>query len=633
MNRPPPESLAPQGDQALLRIIATTDLHGHILPYDYYADRPVATHGLSRLARQIDTLRSGAQNSLLLDNGDFLQGNPLGDYIAEVRGLNVGDLHPMIAAMNALGYDVATLGNHEFNHGLDFLAAALHRAEFPVIAANVIIALGPHPLRDQWLRPPFVILDRVLHSADGTSRPLRIGLIGFLPPQITIWDRDHLRGRIVTRDIVATAQALVSAIKAEGADIIIALCHSGIGLATAEAGLENAAVPLAAIQGIDAVIAGHSHLVFPSSAFDGVAQVDTAGGTISGKPAVMAGCFGSHLGIIDLVLEPALRGWTVIATRSEARPIAPPGLDLPAATSAGKITRAVQADHDATLAHIRRPVGNAAHPLHSYFAVLPGDRALKLVADAQHWHLRTALQGTEFAGLPLLSAVAPFKMGGRGGPDHYTDVPSGELLLRHVADLYVHPNTICAVRIDGTQLKEWLERSASIFHRLLPGMAERNLLDSDAPFSGFDVIDGVAYTIDLSQPPRFGPHAGQPNPAVNRILDLSCDNRPVHPGDHFVIATNSYRANGGAGFPGADGTTIIHSEPTLVRDILRRYIERHSPVSPVASANWRFRPLPGLTALYDSSAKALPHSRNIAGLTLDPLPHPDPALARFRIRF
>ncbi|MEL7151728.1 MAG: metallophosphoesterase, partial [Pseudomonadota bacterium] len=271
--------------QAHLRIMETTDLHVHVYPYDYYSDRAVDTVGLARTAAHVADIRSEATNALLIDNGDFLQGNPMGDYIAYERGMKDGDMHPIIAAMNALGFDASTLGNHEFNYGLDFLMKSLAGAAFPVVSANVAKTLGATPTQDETLVKPYVILDRMLTDGAGNTHPIRVGLIGFVPPQIMNWDRRHLEGNVSARDIVATAKAYVPQMREEGAEIIVALSHSGIGPEDYVEGMENASVPLAMVDGIDALLTGHHHRVFPSEAYDGIAGVDTTTGTIHGKPA------------------------------------------------------------------------------------------------------------------------------------------------------------------------------------------------------------------------------------------------------------------------------------------------------------------------------------------------------------
>ena len=191
-----PFSAHAAGNQAHLRIMETTDLHVHVFPYDYYSDKERDTVGLARTAAHIGDIRAEATNSVLLDNGDFLQGNPMGDYIAYERGMADGDIHPVIAAMNTLGYDASTLGNHEFNYGLDFLLKSLNGANFPVVSANVVKKMGGAPTADETLIPPYIIIERMVTDGDGTEHPIKIGLIGFVPPQIMTWDRPHLEGNV-----------------------------------------------------------------------------------------------------------------------------------------------------------------------------------------------------------------------------------------------------------------------------------------------------------------------------------------------------------------------------------------------------------------------------------------------------
>ncbi len=274
----------------------TTDIHVHVFPYDYYADKPRDTVGLSRTASIINEIRSEATNSILVDNGDFLQGNPMGDYIAYERGMKEGDAHPIITAFNTVGYDAATLGNHEFNYGLDFLEKSLASAEFPVVLANVSKAQGATPRDDKTLIKPYAIIDREIEMGDGTKHSIKIGVIGFAPPQIMNWDRKHLEGNVQARDIVETARAYVPEMKEQGCDLVIALSHSGIGDANHVDGMENASVVLAGVDGIDALVTGHNHLVFPSPTFSDRPGIDVEKGTLMGKPAVMGGFWGSHLG-------------------------------------------------------------------------------------------------------------------------------------------------------------------------------------------------------------------------------------------------------------------------------------------------------------------------------------------------
>ncbi|SPH20867.1 Trifunctional nucleotide phosphoesterase protein YfkN [Ascidiaceihabitans donghaensis] len=630
-----PFSVHAASNQAHLRLMETTDLHVHVFPYDYYADKPRDTVGLARTASIINNIRAEATNTLLLDNGDFLQGNPMGDYIVYERGMKDGDTHPVITAMNTLGFDASTLGNHEFNYGLDFLMKSLAGADFPVVSANVVKDMGSTPTNDTTLIKPYVLMDKQITDGSGQTHTLKIGLIGFVPPQIMNWDRRHLEGRVQTRDIVQTARAYVPEMKERGADIIIALSHSGIGSAQESDGMENASVPLAAIDGIDAILTGHSHLVFPSATYKDYAAVDADKGTIHGKPATMGGFWGSHLGLIDLMLERDGGTWRIAGSASEARPISKRNEDRSITAlvdSDAGVLDAVQEEHDATLAYVRRAVGKTDAPLHSYFALVADDPSVQIVSIAQTWYIGEMLKGTEYENLPILSAAAPFKAGGRGGPDYYTDVPKGDVAIKNVSDLYLYPNTARAVLVTGAQVKDWLERSAGMFNLVEPGKADQILLNPSFPSYNFDVIDGVSYEIDLSQPSKFDAKGVLVDANANRIVNLIFNGQPIDPEQRFVIATNNYRASGGGAFPSALGDTIIFEGPDTNRDVIVRYIVEQGTISPKADANWRFKALEGATVLFDTGPNALQYVDDVKGVDLAPAGDGPDGFARFRIQ-
>ena len=630
-----PFSALAASNQAHLRLMETTDLHVHVFPYDYYADKPRDTVGLSRIASIVKELRAEASNSLLLDNGDFLQGNPMGDYIAYERGMKEGDMHPIITAMNTLGFDATTLGNHEFNYGLDFLAKSMAGADFPVLSANVIRKMGASPNNDVTLYKPYTILERAITDGDGTAHMIKIGLIGFVPPQIMNWDRRHLEGNVQARDIIETAKAYVPQMKEDGADIIIALSHSGIGEANASDGMENASVPLAAIDGIDAILCGHHHAEFPGPRYAEAAMVDAEMGTIHGKPAVMGGFWGSHLGVIDLMLERTAGEWRIAASSSELRPISKRNEDRSITALVADDTDvldSVRQDHENTLAYVRRAVGKTDAPLHSYFALVADDPSVQIVSIAQKWYVEQLLAGTEYAALPVLSAAAPFKAGGRGGPDYYTDVPVGDVAIKNVSDLYLYPNTVRAVLVTGQEVKDWLERSAGMFNQIEAGSQDAPLLNPDFPSYNFDIIDGVTYQIDLSQPSKFDPKGDVSNPDANRIVNLQMDGKPLDMNAKFVIATNNYRASGGGQFPGAKGDTIIVEAPDTNRDVIVRYIVEQGTINPSADANWTFKPLGGTTAIFDTGPKAADYAKDVKGVTMEPAGNNDAGFALFRLK-
>jgi 2',3'-cyclic-nucleotide 2'-phosphodiesterase/3'-nucleotidase len=613
--------------QVHLRILATTDLHVQVLPYDYYADRPVATHGLACTASLIAAARAEAPNCLLLDNGDFLQGNPMGDLYARPGQLAPGQVHPILAAMNRLGYDAGTLGNHEFNYGLDFLQNVLRGAAFPLVSAN--IAMGPDG--DAPLLPPYVLLDRQVTDGAGGVHGLRIGVIGFAPPQIVQWDRAQLGDQLTTEDIVESAARRVPQMQAAGCDVIIALSHSGIGGDLAVAGMENASTALAALPGIDAVVAGHSHLVFPGPGFAGLPGVDAEAGRLCGKPAVMPGFWGSHLGVIDLALHRAGGRWQVRCSHAAARPIWQQGADgqpqALAATDAA-VAAAMAGFHAETLAYARRPVGRTRAPLHSFFALVTPSPAVAVVAEAQARHVAAWLAGTPEAGLPLLSAVAPFKTGGRGGPQNFTDVPAGDMALRHAADLYIYPNTVAALRLTGAELAEWLERAAGIFHRITPGLPDQPLIDADFPSYNFDLIHGLSFAIDLAQPARYHHDGRLADPAARRITGLAFRDAPVDPCASFIVASNSYRASGSGGFA---ARPALLTGTTSIRDTLVAHIAVTNPLPPPAPPFWRFAPMPGTSVTFDTAPAARAMLGDVPHLALTALGDTADGFVRFRL--
>lgn len=594
--------------------MATADLHAQIMAYDYFADREVQPGGLAVLASLVRRLRMGSPNAFLLDNGDFLQGNALADWAAtrDARGPN-----PVVAAMNALGYDAGTLGNHEFNYGLPYLQRAMAELDFPLVSANLVHGSGA--AKGRPIVQPWLILPRMIRDIAGRPWPVRLGVIGFAPPQTGQWDRLILAGAVTARDIVETARTEVPALRAAGAEIVVALCHSGIGSAEAIHGMENAALALAAVEGIDALVMGHTHGVFPAAGLPGVAGVDPVRGTLCGKPAVMAGSLGSHLGLIDLRIARRDGTWEVIghdvrAVPADAMPVRP---DL-------AVMAVARPTHDRTLERIRSPIGRIDHEIDSHFALVTTDASLRIVAEAQAARTRQVQQGTPWESLPVLSAVAPFRTGGRGGPDSYIEIPAGPIMVRHACELYIYPNTLHVVEARGAVLADWLERSAGLFLPVTPWQVDQPLIDPSFPSYNFDVILGLTWQIDPSRP------------LGERVSDIRWQGRPLDPQQRFAVATNSYRLGGAGVFAGLlDDAPMLHADRTQVRDLVIDHL-RTPPAAGVFGGGatwrevWRFAGLAGTSAWFETA----PRARSPRGdLDLTDLGLDDDGFRRFSLRF
>nr|WP_255570625.1 bifunctional 2',3'-cyclic-nucleotide 2'-phosphodiesterase/3'-nucleotidase [Cohnella sp. CFH 77786] len=603
-----------------LRLMETTDIHVEIMNYDYFKDAPTDEFGLVRTATLIRNARDEVKNSLLFDNGDLLQGNPMGDYIAKIDQLKDPDaVHPVYKAMDLLDYDAGNIGNHEFNYGLDFLQRSLKGADFPYVNANVYVDdHDDNPDNDKNYFTPYVILDKTFKNEAGEDVKLKVGVIGFVPPQIMQWDRSNLQGKVIAKDIVATAEKFVPEMKSKGADIVIAVPHSGMGGTVHEGNEENAAWLLSKVKDINAILFGHSHVVFPGPAFKSENGIDVAKGTINGVPAVEPGYWGNNLGVIDMTLEKKDGKWTLVDSQSQARPISEKkdGKTVPLVDSDPEIVEAVKEDHEHTLDYIRGPVGKTSAPINSYFALIQDDPSIQIVTNAQKWYVEKHIQGTELDGIPVLSAGAPFKAGGRSGPAYYTNIPAGTIAIKNVADLYVYPNTLKAVLLNGDQVREWLERSAGQFNQIDPnGSGEQPLVDESFPTYNFDVIDGVSYHIDVTQPSRYDKDGKLKNPSAHRIVDLTFEGKPVTKDMKFLVATNNYRAGGGGNFPGLDGSNIVIDSPDETRQVIIDYIMTQKTINPSADGNWSFAPIPGgANVTFETSPNAKGFAESIASV-------------------
>ncbi len=629
----------PESARATLAILATTDLHGHVLGYDYYRLRTAPEIGLDRLAPLIAQARQEFANTLLVDNGDTLQGNAMAD-------LQAGPLLPpcdqplaMHKAMNHLRYDAGVPGNHEFNFGLPFLrrvtgqvfdasGARCAGPDFPLVLSNVTSVADGQPLF-----APSLLLERqmTVTGADGEVRqlPLRIGVIGTVPTAILLWDRAHLDGEVIAESPLAAARREAAALRARGADIVLLLSHGGIETSPYSPLLADSAWHLARDAGIDALVMGHQHDVFPEPDnpdrdFADIDGVDHQRGSVHGVPAVMASSWGRALGVLELALVWRDGRWQVDRDRSHAslRGLVRAGAEPLAVDPA--IAALVADEHAATIAEVSRPIGHSDFAMSSCFAAAGDVTALQVVNLVQAQTIRGHVQAglPAYRDLPVLSAASPFRSG-RAGPDDYTRIPAGDLAVRNAADLYVFPNTLVALAIDGATLKAWLEHSARWFRRIDPADATPQvLIDSDVPGYNFDVIHGVDYVIDVTRP------------VGDRIVTLNHQGRPVQPTDRFVIATNNYRAGGGGGFPGTGAAMeLVIDTQTGSRELVVDWLRRTGQITRAQHGSdlpWRFAPIHTAgEVVFDGCRDALPEAR-AAGLDRVRLAQDQPDSGRSR---
>ncbi|PGW23753.1 bifunctional 2',3'-cyclic-nucleotide 2'-phosphodiesterase/3'-nucleotidase [Bacillus cereus] len=586
-----------------LRILETSDIHVNLMNYDYYQTKTDNKVGLVQTATLVNKAREEAKNSVLFDDGDALQGTPLGDYVANKindpkNPVDPSYTHPLYRLMNLMKYDVISLGNHEFNYGLDYLNKVISKTKFPVINSNVYKDdKDNNEENDQNYFKPYHVFEKEVEDESGQKQKVKIGVMGFVPPQVMNWDKANLEGKVKAKDIVETAKKMVPKMKAEGADVIVALAHSGVDKSGYNVGMENASYYLTEVPGVDAVLMGHSHTEV-KDVFNGV-------------PVVMPGVFGSNLGIIDMQLKKVNGKWEVQKEQSkpQLRPIAD-SKGNPLVKSDEKLVNEIKDDHQATIDYVNTAVGKTTAPINSYFSLVQDDPSVQLVTNAQKWYVEKLFaengQYSKYKGIPVLSAGAPFKAGGRNGATYYTDIPAGTLAIKNVADLYVYPNTLYAVKVNGAQVKEWLEMSAGQFNQIDPKKTEEQpLVNIGYPTYNFDILDGLKYEIDVTQPAKYDKDGKVVNANTNRIINMTYEGKPVADNQEFIVATNNYRGSSQT-FPGVSKGEVVYQSQDETRQIIVKYMQETPVIDPAADKNWTFKPIVAdkLNTTFDSSPNA-----------------------------
>ncbi len=555
-------------------VLGTTDSHGNVFNWDYFKNKEYddTAHndiGLAKIATLVKAIRKKLRKHgpvLLLDAGDTIQGTPLAYYYARIAPITAGGVHPMAAAMNAMHYDAAALGNHEFNYGIDTLRAFESQLDHPLLGANVV-----DPATKRPVFPPYVI--KKYRVAKG-SKPLKIGILGLVTPGVAIWDKANVEGRMEFPGLVEQAAKYVPELKKKGCDLVIVSAHSGADTSSSYGDAlpypENAASLVAEqVPDIDAILVGHAHKEIPQRF---VTNTKTGKRVLLSEPYY----WGMRLTMMKLTVEwqRRKRRWKLVRSHSQL-------LNSNTAKENGKVSRAVRAQHDKVVGYVNAPIGTSTAALSAARAVVEDVPIIDFVQYVQGQAVKAGLTGAD-AALPVLSIAAPFS--------RTASFPAGEVSVRDVAGLYIYDNTLLAVKITGAQLKDYLEFSARYFKKVGAGtsfpMADvTNAVTPAAPNGtpdyNFDSVAGLdrklTYKIDIGKDPGA------------RIVDLAYDGAAVTPAQEFALAVNNYRQSGGGGFPAVSTAPVVYNHQVEIRQLLIDWVTANHVIDPTtfASVDWK----------------------------------------------
>ncbi|MCH0539873.1 5'-nucleotidase C-terminal domain-containing protein [Streptomyces sp. MUM 203J] len=544
-------------------VMGTTDLHGHVFNWDYFTDREYddKAHndvGLAKISTLVNRVRDekGRSNTLLIDAGDTIQGTQLSYYYAKVDPITAesGPVHPMARAMNAIGYDAAALGNHEFNYGIPVLRKFEEQCAFPLLGANALDA--------RTLRPAFAPYS--MHRLrTPCGRDVRVAVLGLTNPGIAIWDKAHVGGKMVFPGLEEQAAHWVPRLRSMGADVVLVSAHSGSS-GTSSYGdqlpyVENAAALVAEqVPGIDAVLVGHAHTEIPEYR---VANRETGRDVVLSEPLK----WGQRLTLFDFGLVWSRGRWVVEEVGARV-------LNSNEAVEDPEIVKLLSDEHEKVVTYVNQVIGTSLAEMTTAEAPWRDEPVIDLINHVQAETVRAALAGGAYGSLPVLSQASCFSRS--------AVVPAGEVTIREVAGLYVFENTLEARVLTGAQLKDYLEYSARYYVRTAPDapVDPAALTNADGtPDYNYDVVYGVTYDVDITQP------------VGSRIVDLAFEGAPVDPAAEFVLAVNNYRASGGGAFPHVASAPQVWANSDEIRNTIIRWVQARGVVDPAefASVGWR----------------------------------------------
>ncbi|MEM9967056.1 MAG: 5'-nucleotidase C-terminal domain-containing protein [Pseudomonadota bacterium] len=590
-------------------MLATTDIHMNLFGYDYVSDTQGMVAGLAGLSRLISAARAEAAErgmpTILLDNGDLLQGSAMGDYLATQP---VTSDHPTAATLRHMRYDAVGLGNHDLDYGLSYVNAFADAVSIPVISSNLSLSTHTSLVRNAIVFPKS-------NGHTNADRPqLRVGVLSVLPAQTAVWNHHVLEDNAIVETPSESLSSGARRLRLAGADIIVLLAHMSIEDANHHSESVEGLLHLSSTPQIDMIIAGHTHRRFPNTNHPSREDADTITGQLAGRPAIMPGHSGSDLAVLDLTLRHTKdKGWHVAKHQGTLKKNQAGVKADPCIVSIASPT------HEKTRARLSQPVGQIAWAMHNFFSLAVPTRTCAIVASAKARAAREALVGLAEAKLPLLVTAAAHTAGGRAGPDHYLDIPSGMLLRRHLSGLCPYANTIWLLRVDTETLRLWLEHAAEVYTHLNPDDLNQPLLDPEIPPFHFDTIYGLTYTIDPTEP------------VGNRVKALRFQGRPVSTGQEFLLATNQFRAAGGGGFPPLHKTRLFLKTHIRTEDAIRRLLSARAKPIWEDHLPWRFSCRKPVRAVLETTPKALAHLPEIAHFRPQPLAQSQEGFARIRL--
>ncbi|MFJ1810984.1 MULTISPECIES: bifunctional metallophosphatase/5'-nucleotidase [unclassified Streptomyces] len=546
-----------------LTVLGTTDLHGHVFNWDYfkdaeYKDAAGNAQGLARISTLVNQIREekGRENTLLLDAGDTIQGTPLTYYYAKVDPITAkgGPVHPMAQAMNAIGYDAAALGNHEFNYGIETLRKFESQLRFPLLGANAVDA--------KTLKPAFVPYVIKTFCVKGAP-PVKVAVLGLTNPGIAIWDKAYVQGKLAFPGLEEQAAKWVPRLKSLGADVVIVSAHSGSS-GTSSYGdqlpyVENSAALVAQqVPDIDAVLVGHAHVEIPELK---VVNVKTGKTVVLSEPLAYA----ERLSVFDVELVFEKGRWAVESVASKV-------LNSNSVADDPRITRLLGDEHAKVVAYVNQVVGSATETLTTVEARYKDAPIIDLITKVQEDVVKAALAGTSYASLPVIAQASPFS--------RTSAIPAGQVTIRDLSSLYVYDNTLVAKLLTGAQVRAYLEYSAQYFVQTAAGAVvdtEKLTNAAGRPDYNYDYVSGLVYEIDIAQA------------AGSRIRNLTFNGVALDDAQQFVLAVNNYRANGGGAFPHVASAQELWSESTEIRTRISEWVTAKGVLDPkdFASVDWK----------------------------------------------